>query len=144
MDVIYGVKEEFNTLTYDLDLHMDNSELDISYPIHDNVDTIQDNSSSKSMLNFFPSMSKAELGIFTFMYTGQDEYPVHLDQLSGKVLRTWHKLLIKFPLKVNPHYALDLPTFQKTTKFTPSYHLLYMHPIYTVLGLLPILMYHLN
>ena len=54
MDEIYGVKEKFNTLTYDLDLHMDNSELDISYPIHDNVDTIQDNSSSKSMLNFFP------------------------------------------------------------------------------------------
>ena len=37
MDEIYGVKEEFNTLTYDLDIHMDNSELDISYPIHDNV-----------------------------------------------------------------------------------------------------------
>ena len=29
MDEIYGVKEELNTLTYDLDLHVDNSELDI-------------------------------------------------------------------------------------------------------------------
>ena len=116
MDEIYGVKEEFNTLTYDLDLHMDNSDLDISCPIHDNVDTIQDNSSSKSMLNFFPSISKAELGISTFVCTQQDEYPVHLDQLSGKVLRTWHKSLIKSPLKVNPHYALDSPTYQKTTK----------------------------
>ena len=54
MDEIYGVKEEFNTLTYDLDLHNDNSELDISYPIHDNVDIIQHNSSSKSPLSLRP------------------------------------------------------------------------------------------
>ena len=69
MDEIYGVKGEFNTLTYDLDLHLDNSELDISYQIHDNVDTIQDNPSSKSMLKFFPSISKAELSISTFVCT---------------------------------------------------------------------------
>ena len=91
MDEIYGVKEEFNTLTYDLDLHMDNSELDISYPIHDNVDIIQDNSSSKSILNSFSSISKAEQGISTFVCTQQDEYPVHLDQLSGRGLGTWYK-----------------------------------------------------
>ena len=121
MDEIYGVKEEFNALTYDLDIHMDNSELDISYPIHDNVDFIQDNSSSKLMLNSFPFISKSELGISTFVCTQQDEYPVHLDQLSDTILRIWHKLLIKSPLKVNPHYALDLLNYQKTTNiYSPT------------------------
>ena len=56
MDEIYGVKEEFNTLLYDLDIHV-NDDIDIINFTDVSEDTLQDINSSKSTFTSYPYFS---------------------------------------------------------------------------------------
>ena len=44
-----------------------------------------------------------------------------LAQVSGKVKRMWVKALFKFDSKINPNFALDMPTYIKTTDIHSFY-----------------------
>ena len=66
MDEIYGVKEEFNTLLYDLDM---NNDMDIINPTDAFEATLQYNNSSKSTFTSFPYFSQVESGVSIFVCT---------------------------------------------------------------------------
>ena len=59
MDEVYGVKEEFNTLLYDCDIHV-NDDMDIINFTDVSEDTLQDINSSKSTFTSFPYFSQLE------------------------------------------------------------------------------------
>ena len=54
-----------------------------------------------------------------------------LAQVNGKVKRMWVKALFKSDPKINPNFALDMPTYKKTTavySFHPTViHATYLH-----------------
>ena len=93
-DTVYGTDEEFNTLFYDIEQSLDNEASE--QQVHDQA------SISKSVIS-------------TFVCTQQNTQSVCLAQVSGKVKRMWVKALFKSDPKINPNFALDMPTYTKTT-----------------------------
>ena len=101
-DTVYGTNEEFNTLLYDIEKNLDNEASEEQVPDQASI--------SKSV-------------IATFMCTQQNTQSVCLAQVNGKVKRMWVKALLKSDPKINPNFALDLPTYKKTTdihSFNPT------------------------
>ena len=89
-DTVYGTNEEFNTLFYDIDHNLDDETSD---------QQIADQASiSKSVIS-------------TFVCTQQNTQSVCLAQVNGKVKKMWVKALFKSDPKVNPNFALDMPTY---------------------------------
>ena len=52
-----------------------------------------------------------------------------LAQVNGKVKRMWVKALFKSDPKINPNFALDMPTYTKTTAIY-SFHPTVIHTTY--------------
>ena len=108
--MVYGTNEEFNTLFYDIENDLDT---DIS---------------DKKVPNW-ASLSKSVIS--TFVCTQQNTQSVCLAQVNGKVKRMWVKALFKSEPKVNPQFALDMPTYNKVTdvhSFYPTViHAIYLH-----------------
>ena len=52
-----------------------------------------------------------------------------LAQVNGKVKRMWVKALFQSDPKINPNYALDMPTYKKTTDIH-SFHPTVIHATY--------------
>ena len=107
-DTVYGTDEEFNTLFYDIEQSSDTEASEQQAP--DQV------SISKSV-------------IFTFVCTQQNTQSVCLAQVNGKVKRMWVKALFKSDPKINPNFALDMPTYTKTTAIY-SFHPTVIHATY--------------
>ena len=63
------------------------------------------------------------------MCTQQNTQSVCLAQVNGKVKRMWVKALFKSDPKIIPNFALDMPTFKKTTDIH-SFYLRVMHATY--------------
>ena len=63
------------------------------------------------------------------MCTQQNTQSVCLAQVNGKVKRMWVKALFKSDPKVNPNYALDMPTYIKITDIH-SFHPTVIHASY--------------
>ena len=65
------------------------------------------------------------------MCTQQNTQSVCLAQVNGKVKRMWVKALFKSEPKVNPNFALDMPTYKKMTDIHSFYptviHATYHH-----------------
>ena len=55
------------------------------------------------------------------MSTQQNTQSVCLAQVNGKVKRMWVKALFKSEPKINPNFALDMPTYKKTTDIHSFY-----------------------
>ena len=102
-DTVYGTDEEFNTLFYDIEQNLDSE-------------------ASKKHVPDQASISKSVIS--TFVCTQQNTQSMCLAQVNGKVKRMWVKALFKSDPKINPNFALDMPTYKKTTdihSFHPSY-----------------------
>ena len=116
-DTVYGTKEEFNTLFYDLDNDSDNDDLE--------------NDRSVSQCQSHTSLPRTDSKISTFVCTQQNTRSVCLAQVTGKVKRMWVKALFKSEPKVNPQFALDMPIYNKITaisSFSPTViHASYLH-----------------
>ena len=108
--MVYGTNEEFNTLFYDIENDLDTEVLDEQVPNQASL--------SKSVIS-------------TFVCTQQNTQSVCLAQVNGKVKRMWVKALFKSEPKVNPQFALDMPTYKKVTdahSFYPTViHATYLH-----------------
>ena len=63
------------------------------------------------------------------MCTQQNAQSVCLAQVNGKVKRMWVKALFKSDPKINPKFALDMPTYKKTTDIH-LFHLTVIHATY--------------
>ena len=116
-NTVYGTKEEFNTLFYDLDNNSDNDDLE--------------NDRSVSQCQSLKSLPRMDSKISTFVCTQQNTQSVCLAQVTGKVKRMWVKALFKSEPKVNPQFALDMPIYNKITaisSFSPTViHASYLH-----------------
>ena len=95
-DTVYGTDKEFNTLFYDIEENLDTEALE--------QQITDDASISKSVIS-------------TFVCTQQNTQSVCLAQVNGKVKRMFVKALFKSDPKINPNFALDMPTYTKTTIF---------------------------
>ena len=107
-DTAYGTNEEFNTLFYDIEQNLDNEASQEQVPHHASI--------SKLLLS-------------RFMCTLQNTQSVCLTQVNGKVKRTWVKALVKSDPKINLNFALDMPTYKKTTD-VHSVHPTVIHATY--------------
>ena len=107
-DTVYGTDEEFNTLFYDIEQNLDGEASEEHVPDQ-------------------PSISKSVIS--TFVCTQQNTQLVCLAQVNGKVKRMWVKALFKSHPKINPNFALDMPTYKKTTDIH-SFHLTVIHATY--------------
>ena len=96
-DTVYGTDEEFNTLFYD-------------------IDQSSDNEASDQQITDQASISKSVIS--TFVCTQQNTQSVCLAQVNGKVKRMWVKALFKSDPKINPNFALDMPTYTKITRYS--------------------------
>ena len=96
-DTVYGTDEEFNTLFY-------------------NIEQSSDNEASEQQVPDQASISKSVIS--TFVCTQQNTQSVCLAQVNGKVKRMWVKALFKSDPKINPKFALDMPTYTKTTDYS--------------------------
>ena len=65
----------------------------------------------------------------TDVCTQQNTQSVCLAQINGKVKRIWVKALFKSDPKINPNFALDMPTYTKTTDIH-SFHPTVIHATY--------------
>ena len=63
------------------------------------------------------------------MCTQQNTQSVCLAQVDGKVKRMWVKALFKSDPKINPNFALDMPTYKMMTDIH-SFHLTVIHATY--------------
>ena len=110
-DTVYGTIEEFNMLFYD---------------IENDLDTVIVSDEKMS-----DQASISQSIISTFMCTQQNTQTVCLAQVNGKVKRLWVKSLFKSESKVNPQFALDMPTYNKVTDIHSFYptviHATYLH-----------------
>ena len=106
-DTVYGTDEEFNALFYDIEQSPDT---EASEQVPDKA------SISKSVIS-------------TFVCTQQNTQSVCLAQVNGKVKRMWIKALFKSDPKINPNFALDMPTYTKTTA-VHSFHPTVIHATY--------------
>ena len=104
---VYGTDEEFNMLFYDIE---QSSDTEASEQVPDQA------SISKSVIS-------------TFVCTQQNTQSVCLAQVNGKVKRLWIKALFKSDPKINPNFALDMPTYIKTTA-VHSFHPTIIHATY--------------
>ena len=102
-DTVYGTDEEFNTLFYDIEQNLDTEASEQQVPDEASI--------SKSVIS-------------TFVCTQQNTQSVCLAQVNGKVKRMWVKALFKSDPKINPNFALDMPTYIKTT----NVHSFHFHP----------------
>ena len=91
-NTVDGTNEEFNTLFYDIE--------------HD-----LDNEASEEQVCNQTSISKSVSS--TFICIQQNTQSVCLAQVNGKVKRMWVKALFRSEPKVNPQFALDMPTYNK-------------------------------
>ena len=91
---VYGTNEEFNTLFYDIEQNLDDEASEEQVPDQASI--------SKSLIS-------------TFVCKQQNAQSVCLAQVNGKVKRMWVKALFKSDPKINPNFALDMPTYKKTT-----------------------------
>ena len=107
-DTVYGMDKEFNTLFYD-------------------IEQSSDNEASEQQVHDQASISKSVLS--TFVCTQQNTQSVCLAQVNGKVNRMWVKALFKSDPKINPNFALDMPTYTKTT-MVHSFHPTVIHATY--------------
>ena len=107
-DTVYGTDEEFNTLFYDIEQSLDTE-------------------ASEQKISDQASMSKSVIS--TFVCTQQNTQSVCLAQVNGKVKRMWIKALFKSDPKINPNFALDMPTYTKTTAIH-SFHPTVIHATY--------------
>ena len=107
-DTVYGTDEEFNTLFYDIKLNLDSEASEEQVPDQASI--------SKSVIS-------------TFMCIQQNTQSVCLAQVNGKVKRMWVKALFKSDPKINPNFALDMPTYKETTDIH-SFHLTVIHGTY--------------
>ena len=107
-DTVYGTNEEFNTLLYDIEQNLDNEASEEQVPDQASI--------SKSVIS-------------TFVCTQQNTQSVCLAQVNGKVKRMWVKALFKSDPKINPNFALDMPTYKKTTDIH-SFHPTVIHATY--------------
>ena len=107
-DRVYGTNEEFNTLLYDIEQNLDNGASEEQVP---------------------DQASISKLVISTFVCTQQNTKSVCLAQVNGKVKRMWVKALFKSDPKINPDFALDMPTYKKTTDIH-SFHPTVIHATY--------------
>ena len=107
-DTVYGTYEEFNALFYDIDQRSDNEASEQQVPNQTSI--------SKSVIS-------------TFVCTQQNTQSVCLSQVNGKVKRMWVKALFKSDPKINPNFALDMPTYTKTTNIH-SFHPTVIHASY--------------
>ena len=107
-DTVYGTDGEFNTLFYD-------------------IDQSSDNEASDQQITDQASISKSVIS--TFVCTQQNTQSVCLAQVNGKVKRMWVKTLFKSDPKINPNFALDMPTYTKTTNIH-SFHPTVIHATY--------------
>ena len=99
-DTVYGTNEEFNTLFYDIEQNLDDEASEQQVPDQASI--------SKSVIS-------------TFVCTQQNTQSVCLAQVNGKVKRMWVKALFKSDPKINPNFALDMPTYKKTTDIHSFY-----------------------
>ena len=99
-DTVYGTNKEFNTLFYDIEHDLDDEVSEQQVPDQASI--------SKSVLS-------------TFMCTQQNTQSVCLAQVNGKVKRMWVKALFKSEPKINPKFALDMPSYNKTTDIHSFY-----------------------
>ena len=107
-DKVYGTKEDFNTLFYDIEQNLDSEASAEKGPDQASI--------SKSVIS-------------TFVCTQQNTQSVCLAQVNGKVKRMWVKALFISDPKVNPNFALDMPTHKKTTD-VHSFHPTVIHATY--------------
>ena len=107
-DTVYGTDEEFNTLFYDIEQNLDSEASEEHVPDQASI--------SKSVIS-------------TFVCTQQNTQSVCLAQVNGKVKRMWVKALFKSDPKINPNFALDMPTYKKTTDIH-SFHPTVIHATY--------------
>ena len=107
-DIVYGTNEEFNTLFYDIEQNLDNEASEEQVPDQASI--------SKSVIS-------------TFVCTQQNTQSVCLAQVNGKVKRMWVKDLFKSDPKINSNFALDMPTYKKTTDIH-SFHPTVIHATY--------------
>ena len=107
-DTVYGTDEEFNTLFYDKEQSSDTEASEQQAP---------------------DQASISKLVISTFVCTQQNTQSVCLAQVNGKVKRMWVKALFKSDPKINPNFALDMPTYTKTTA-VHSFHPTVIHATY--------------
>ena len=107
-DTVYGTNGEFNTLFYDIEQNLDNEASEEQVPDQASI--------SKSVIS-------------TFVCTQQNTQSVCLAQVNGKVKRMWVKALFKSDPKINPNFALDMPTYKKTTDIH-SFHPTVIHATY--------------
>ena len=107
-DTVYGTKEDFNTFLYDLEQNLDNEASEEQVPDQAFI--------SKSVIS-------------TFVCTQQNTQLVCLAQVNGKVKRMLFKALFKSDPKINPNFALDMPTYKKTTDIH-SFHPTVIHATY--------------
>ena len=107
-DTVYGTNEDFNTLFYDIEHDLDGEASEKQVPDQASI--------SKSVIS-------------TSVCTQQNRQSVCLAQVNGKVKRMWIKALFKSEPKVNPNFALDVPTYKKTTDIHSFYHTV-IHVIY--------------
>ena len=106
-DIVYGTDEEFNTLFYDIEQRSDNeaSEQKVSDPA----------STSQLFLHLCAQSKNTQ--------------SVCLAQVNGKVKRMWVKVLFTSDPKINPNFALDMPTYTKTMA-VHSFHPTVIHATY--------------
>ena len=107
-DTVYGTDEEFNTLFYDIEQNLDTEASEQQNPNQASI--------SKSVIS-------------TFVCTQQNTQSVCLAQVNGKVKKMWVKALFKSDLKINPNFALDMPSYIKTTD-VHSFHPTVVHATY--------------
>ena len=107
-DTVYGTNEEFNTLFYDIEHNLDSEASEEQVPDQASI--------SKSVIS-------------TCVCTQQNTQLVCLAQVNGKVKRMWLKALFKSDPKINPNFALDIPTYKKTIDIH-SFHQTVIHATY--------------
>ena len=105
---VYGTDEEFNMLFYDIEQSLDNETSEQKVPHQASI--------SKSVIS-------------TFVCTQQNTQSMCLAQVIGNVKRMWVKALFKSDPKINPNFALDMPTYTKTTA-VHSFHPTIIHATY--------------
>ena len=125
-DTVYGSKEEYNTLVYDIDQNSNENSGEISYIVQEDSD-----SDPKSNLQTLTSISKSDIHVSTCVCTQQDKQSVCLAPSTSRVHKIWCQKLFKSEPKVNPHHALDMPVYNTATEinaFHPSViHASYLH-----------------
>ena len=107
-DTVYGTDEEFNTLFYDIEQNLDTEASEQQVPDEASI--------SKSVIS-------------TFVCPQQNTQSVCLAQVNGKVKRLWVKALFKSDPKINSNFALDMPSYIKTTA-VHSFHPTVIHATY--------------